>query len=88
MSTQVQDKIIEILAEQALLEPEEVKPDATMQDLGLDSLGLVETIFAIEETFDITVPYNANEPSDTDIDISSVASVTRAVENLIAAKSG
>ena len=88
MSNQVQDKIIEILAEQALLEPAEVKPDATMHDLGLDSLGLVETIFAIEEAFDITIPYNANEPSETDIDISSVASVTKAVELLIASKPG
>lgn len=88
MSTQVQDRIVEILAEQALMEPKDVKLDATLKDLGLDSLGLVEAIFAIEEAFDISIPYNASEPSDTDIDITSVSSVTKAVEKLIAAKTG
>ncbi len=82
----VSDKIVEILAEQALIEPSEVKSNSTMDDLGLDSLGLVETIFAIEEAFDIHIPYNASEPSESDIDISSVASVTAAVEKLIAEK--
>ena len=40
----------------------EVRMDATLEDLGIDSLGLVEAIFAIEEAFDIQVPFNANDP--------------------------
>ncbi len=58
----------------------------TLAELGVDSLGMVEAIFAIEETFDVTVPFNANEPSASDFDISSVASVIAGVERLIAAK--
>ena len=38
--------------------------DATLEDLGIDSLGLVEAVFAIEEAFDIQVPFNANEPHE------------------------
>ncbi|MEL6102951.1 MAG: phosphopantetheine-binding protein, partial [Pseudomonadota bacterium] len=30
--------------------------DSTLEDLGIDSLGLVESIFAIEEEFDISIP--------------------------------
>ncbi len=58
-----------------------------MDSLGVDSLGLVEAIFAIEEAFDISVPFNANEPSQSDFDISSVAAIVAAVEKL-AGRSG
>ena len=82
----VQDQVIRIIAEQAVLDPAEVKPGMTLAELGVDSLGMVEAIFAIEETFDVSVPFNANEPSASDFDISSVASVIAGVERLIAAK--
>ncbi|MCU4651952.1 phosphopantetheine-binding protein [Roseibacterium sp. SDUM158016] len=84
MSESIRDKVIAIIAEQAVLEPGDVSMDATLQDLGIDSLGLVESIFAIEEAFDIQVPFNANEPEASDFDISSVAAIVAAVEALVA----
>jgi len=86
MTETVQDRVIAILAEQAVLEPEQVAPGATLEDLGIDSLGLVEAVFAIEEAFDIQVPFNANDPTESEFDISTVATMVRAVENLIAAQ--
>lgn len=83
---EVSDKIIEIIAEQALLKPEEVTVDSSPQDLGLDSLALVEIVFAIEEAFDISVPFNANEAEASDFDISTVGRIIGAVKQLIAAK--
>ncbi|MCT4610772.1 MAG: phosphopantetheine-binding protein [Pelagimonas sp.] len=82
----VQDKVIEIIAEQAMLEVSDVTLDSTPEDLGIDSLGLVESIFAIEESFDISVPFNANDPSESDFDISSVAKIIEGIEKLIAEK--
>jgi acyl carrier protein len=82
----VQEKVIKIIAEQAVLEPSDVTLDSTLQSLGIDSLGLVEAIFAIEEAFDISVPFNANDPTDTAFDISSVRAIVAAVEGLVAAK--
>lgn len=80
MSTQ--DKIIAILADQAMLETTDVALDNSLEDLGIDSMALVESIFAIEEAFDISVPFNANDPSDSAFDISSVASIIKAVDKL------
>jgi acyl carrier protein len=80
----VKDRVIRIIAEQAMIEPSDVAMTDTMQDLGIDSMGLVECIFALEEEFDITVPFNANEPQKSDFDISSVTSVIAGVEALIA----
>ncbi len=84
MSDTTKDKVIAIIAEQAVLEPSDVKMDQSLDDLGIDSMGLVEAIFAIEEEFDVSVPFNANEPEKSDFDISSVASVIGAVEKLVA----
>jgi acyl carrier protein len=86
MSGTVAEKVIAIIAEQAVLDPSDVRMDSTLESLGIDSLGLVEAIFAIEEAFDISVPFNANEPGKSGFDISSVGAIVAAVQGLIAAK--
>ncbi len=86
MTNDIQAEVTAIIAEQAMLHVADVKPDSTLASLGIDSLGLVESIFAIEEAFDISVPFNANEPSQSDFDISSIAAIIAAVEKLIAQK--
>lgn len=83
----IKDKVIEIIAEQAVLEVSDVTPESTLEDLGIDSLGLVESIFAIEEAFDISVPFNANDPSESDFDISTVANIIEGIDKLVASKS-
>lgn len=86
MTESTQIRTIRILAEQAMLDPAEISLDTSPEDLGIDSLGLVESIFAIEEEFDISVPFNANEPEKSDFDISSVGAIVAAVEKLVAEK--
>ena len=83
----VKDKVIEIIAEQAVLDVSDVTMDSTLESLGIDSLGLVESIFAIEEAFDIQVPFNANDTSESDFDISSVATIISGIEKLVAEQS-
>lgn len=78
----VQDQVIAIIAEQAFLEPSDVTMQSTLGELGIDSMGVVESIFAIEETFDISVPFNANQPDSSDFDISNVASIVAGIKRL------
>jgi acyl carrier protein len=84
MSQTVRDRVIAIIAEQAVLDITEVHDAMTLADLGIDSLGLVEAIFAIEEAFDISVPFNANAPDQSGFDISSVGAIVSAVDTLVA----
>lgn len=86
MAEDVKQKVIAIIAEQAMLEQSDIAMTQSLDDLGIDSLGLVEAIFAIEETFDISVPFNANDPQASVFDVSSVAAIVGAVEGLIAAQ--
>lgn len=83
---EIRDAVIAILAEQAVLDPADVAPDARIDSLGLDSLARVEAIFAMEERFDISIPFNANRPEDPQFDFSSVASVVSAIAALLAQK--
>ena len=84
----IKSQVIDIIAEQAVLEPSDVTMQSTLEDLGIDSLGLVESIFAIEEAFDISVPFNANAPEESDFDISSVASIIAGIEKLVTEQKG
>ncbi len=86
MSDDIRQRVRVIVAEQAMIDVEQVSPESTMDDLGLDSLGLVEIVFAIEEEFGVSVPYNANEPNSEEFDISTVKAVEDGVIKLTAEK--
>ena len=86
MTEEVKEGVIAIIAEQAMVEPDAIKTDTQLEDLGLDSLALVEVVFGIEEKFDVTVPYNANEPSESDFKLSNVQEVIEGVAKLVADK--
>jgi acyl carrier protein len=82
----IKDKVIEIIAEKALLKPIDIKLDFTINDLGLDSLGIVETVFALEEYFDIDIDINFNKIEDSKFDISTVGKIIMSVEKLVISK--
>ena len=53
----VLDRIRDILVEQLGVKPEDVTLEASFQDdLGADSLDVVELVMAFEEEFDIKIP--------------------------------
>jgi len=54
----------------------------SLDELGLDSLGVVELTFVIEERFNVEIPFNAN----FDIKAKTVGDLIESVEALIAAK--
>ncbi len=51
------DEVKEVVVEQLNVNPEEVKEDSKfVEDLGADSLDVVELVMALEEKFDIEIP--------------------------------
>lgn len=72
-----------ILAELAMVDEADVTDGARLTDLGIDSMGLVEAIFAIEEAFDVAVPYNANAPEAAGFDVTTVGAVVAGVRALV-----
>jgi acyl carrier protein len=53
----LEDRIAEIIVEQLGVSREEISPDASfIEDLGADSLDIVELVMAMEEEFDVEIP--------------------------------
>ncbi len=59
----VASDVIEVIAKQAKTEPGKIARETLLADLDLHSFDQIELIFALEEKFDIEIPFNANETS-------------------------
>ncbi|HEX5068289.1 MAG TPA: acyl carrier protein [Myxococcota bacterium] len=78
MGDSLEIKVRNIVAEQLGVDLAEVTPDARiLDDLGADSLDVVEMVMSIEEAFDIEVPDQDVEELRTVADVERY--VTRAV---------
>lgn len=70
------DKVKEIIIDQLDVEEEKVTADANIQeDLGADSLDVVDLVMSLEEEFDIEIPDEAVE------DIKTVNDIVKYIEN-------
>jgi acyl carrier protein len=49
-------RILDIVAQETLVEREKLRPEAAIAELGIASLDVVQTIFALETEFDIEIP--------------------------------
>lgn len=72
---EIQEKVKKIIVEQLGVEAERIKPEASfIDDLGADSLDIVELVMAMEEAFELEIPDEEAEKLKT------VSSVTNYVE--------
>ena len=57
MDEELFEKIKDVVAEQLNVEPDEIHEDSSfVDDLGADSLDLVELVMALEDNFDMKIP--------------------------------
>jgi acyl carrier protein len=54
------ETLTKILTEKFSVPEEKIRPEATLADLGLDSLDLIEVLFEVEDAFKISVPQDAS----------------------------
>ncbi|MES2856273.1 MAG: acyl carrier protein [Bdellovibrionota bacterium] len=70
--TTVQPKVKDVIVEQLGVDPERVKAEASfIDDLGADSLDIVELVMAMEEEFGIEIPDEDAEKLKTVADVSN-----------------
>ncbi|MDR1085142.1 MAG: acyl carrier protein [Deltaproteobacteria bacterium] len=54
--SEIMERVIKVVADQLQVEPSDIRPESSFQDdLGADSLDLVELIMGMEEEFDIKI---------------------------------
>lgn len=68
----MQEKVTKIIEEQLGVEADRIKPEASfIDDLGADSLDIVELVMAMEEEFEIEIPDEDAEGLKTVQDVTS-----------------
>jgi len=94
------DDVRSIIAKSLNIPVERLTPDSRLDELGAESLDVIEIVFGLEEKFDITIPLKADEAtkltssgtsgikdnSGQDMPFSTVGDVAHIVEKLVAAK--
>ena len=78
----ITSKVIEILAKKAKTQPENLTPETSLNELGIDSLDTVETVFELEEQFNITIP-DTPEIKNRLSSFGTVREVAKIVESLL-----
>jgi len=75
MPSPVFNTIAAILQRDFKLSPEQVQPETTLVDLGLDSLALMEFVFAVEDAFRLRIPEDRLDPREAGITLEQLCSV-------------
>jgi len=66
MSEEILASVIKVVADQLSVDASEIRPESSFQDdLGADSLDLVELIMAMEEEFDVKIDDDAAQKIKT-----------------------
>jgi acyl carrier protein len=73
------ETVQEILVKKYSLPIERIKPEATLESLGLDSLDLIETLFEVEDEFHLRVPQDGS----VDLKIATVQDIVNIINRLV-----
>jgi acyl carrier protein len=60
--TQAEAQLAEVFSQAFDIAQDKLKPEATLEDLGLDSLAVIEFLFQVEDKFGIQIPDQAVPP--------------------------
>ena len=80
----IESDIFDIVATQAKVDRATLKRDTRLSELDLQSIDIIELIFAIEDKFDISVPYSPSDLNSAGISFETIGNVIDAVERLTA----
>ena len=76
----IEQRVIRVLAETQQIDPQKITPCSTFDELGIDSFDGINVLFAIESEFDISVP------DDEAKNLRGVGDTVQGVEKLLALK--
>lgn len=69
MADQILDKLKDIIADKVDVDPTEVTPEKTFDQLGADSLDLYEMVYEVETVFGVSIPEEKTAELETVQDV-------------------
>ena len=79
----IEQKVLELVGEQAGLDLKEVSLNSKFEDLNLDSVAIVELVFTLEETFKISIPFEGLDESELKRNFNTVSSLINLLKDLL-----
>ena len=67
------DAVSSVLVDKFNVDPEKVHPETTLEQIGLDSLALMEFVFAVEDRFDVRIPEDKLDPRQAGVTLLHLA---------------
>ena len=77
------DAISSVLVDKFNVDPAKVDPETTLEQIGLDSLALMEFVFAVEDRFDVRIPEDKLDPRQAGVTLQHLAEL---LDEALAAK--
>ena len=79
----IEQKVLELVGEQAGIDPKEVSLNSKFEELNLDSVAIVELVFMLEETFKISIPFEGLDETELKRNFNTVSSLINLLEDLL-----
>ena len=79
----IEQKVLELVGEQAGIDPKEVSLNSKFEELNFDSVAIVELVFMLEETFKISIPFEGLDESEIKRNFNTVSSLINLLEDLL-----
>ena len=79
----IEEQVLELIGEQAGIDPKEISLFSKFEDLNLDSVAIVELIFLLEERFDISIPFEGLEESELKRNFHTVSNLINHLKGLV-----
>jgi len=76
--------ISSVLVENFHVDASTLSPEVALDQLGLDSLALMEFVFAVEDRFDVRIPEERLDPRQAGVTLAQLATL---IDEAVAAKS-
>ena len=79
----IEEKVLELVGKQMGIDPKQITLNGKFEDLNLDSVAIVELVFSLEETFDISIPFEGLDESEIKKHFYNVSSLADHIEDLL-----
>ena len=79
----IEEKVLELVGKQTGIDPNHIPPSRKFEDLNLDSVAIVELVFSLEETFDISIPFEGLDESEIKKRFYTVSTLTDYLKDLL-----
>jgi acyl carrier protein len=73
--------VTQIVSKQVGVPFEQLTPDSRLEAIGVESLDIIEIIFALEKKYNVAIPFNANESAA--LAFETIGQVADAVSKLV-----